>query len=104
MWEDSPMTIVEEQVVRARGRVTGRVQGVWFRASTREEATRLGLVGWVRNLTDGSVRLEAEGSRRAVEELLAWCRQGPPLARVTGVEVEWIPAQGEEGTFSVERG
>lgn len=74
-------------VVRRRAVVSGRVQGVFFRASTRRRARALGLAGWVRNLADGRVELEAEGTPRAVADLLAWVETGPPQARVTGVEV-----------------
>lgn len=73
---------------RVRARVRGRVQGVAYRASTRHEAHRLGLAGWVRNLPDGSVELEAQGEPEVVAALLAWCHQGPGLARVTAVDVE----------------
>ena len=86
---------------RFRALVKGRVQGVWFRARTQAEATRLGVVGWVRNRTDGSVELEAEGDRGALEALLAWCRQGPTCARVTGLAVEWVPPVGTEVEFLV---
>lgn len=72
---------------RVRAIVTGRVQGVSYRASTVDEAVRRGLAGWVRNRPDGSVELEAEGDPARVAELLAWCEQGPPAARVDGVEV-----------------
>ncbi len=67
--------------------VRGRVQGVWFRASTREEAQRLGLNGEVRNRPDGTVEVWAEGEPAAVEQLIAWCGHGPPLAEVVGVAV-----------------
>lgn len=66
--------------------VSGRVQGVWFRASTRDEARRLGLTGFVRNEPDGSVYLEAEGEDEALADLLEWLKQGPPLARVDSLE------------------
>ncbi|MFG0315818.1 MAG: acylphosphatase [Planctomycetota bacterium JB042] len=82
--------------VRRRLRITGRVQGVWYRGSTRETARRLGLDGWVRNLDDGSVEAVAEGSEAAVERLVAWCHDGPPLARVERVTVCEEPVRGEE--------
>lgn len=68
--------------------VTGRVQGVSYRASTVFEARGHGLTGWVRNLADGSVELEAQGDDASVAALVAWCAHGPPAARVTGVTVE----------------
>lgn len=67
--------------------VYGHVQGVFFRAGTREKALALGLAGTVRNLPDGSVFIEAEGEPWAVEQLLAWCRVGPVGAHVTKVNV-----------------
>lgn len=70
-----------------RARVTGRVQGVFFRASTAERARELGLRGYARNLPDGSVEVLAGGSAAAVAALLEWLRHGPPLARVEAVEV-----------------
>jgi acylphosphatase len=69
--------------------VSGRVQGVFFRAAAAQEARGLGLRGWVRNLPDGRVQIRAEGGRRNLEMLIAWAHQGPPAARVMEVEVEW---------------
>jgi acylphosphatase len=84
--------------------VSGRVQGVSYRASTASEARRIGgLVGWVRNRADGSVELEAEGPDDKISALLAWCEQGPPSASVTGVTVEDIPATGRDTSFAVTR-
>jgi len=77
---------------RLSARVTGRVQGVNFRAFTRRQAQLLGVTGWVRNEYDGSVRLEAEGLRAVLNRLLVALRQGPPGARVDGVSVEWSEA------------
>lgn len=65
--------------------ISGKVQGVWFRASTREQAQKLGLDGFVRNEDDGSVYAEFEGAPSAVEAILAWCRKGPLHARVDRV-------------------
>lgn len=81
-------------VKRVRAQVTGRVQGVMFRDSCRREAERLGVVGWVRNEPDGSVMLEAEGDAGAVDRLVAWCRGGPPGARVTDVSTREVPTTG----------
>lgn len=61
---------------------SGRVQGVFFRASTREQGERLGLTGWVRNRTDGNVEAHLQGPPPAVDVMLDWCRGGPPAARV----------------------
>lgn len=88
---------------RARIIVTGRVQGVFFREETRRAATGLGVAGWVRNRRDGSVEAIAEGDPAAVDRLLDWCRSGPPLARVDGVDVVWQPYTGEFEAFDVRR-
>ncbi len=87
--------------VRAELKIHGRVQGVFFRQSTQAEATRLRLTGWVRNLPDGSVEALAEGPADAVRELLAWCRQGPPAAEVSSVDIDWTDATGEYQDFEV---
>lgn len=68
--------------------VKGKVQGVWFRASTRQTAIELGLIGWVKNNPDGSVTVLAHGEPDQLRALEQWCRSGPPLARVTAVERE----------------
>jgi acylphosphatase len=86
---------------RVKAIVTGRVQGVSYRASTCAEARRLGLVGWVKNRDDGAVELEAEGADAQVAALLAWCEQGPPAARVDRVAVEELAAGTGERAFSV---
>lgn len=81
--------------LRLRLQIRGHVQGVWFRESTRREAERLGVAGWVRNRGDGSVEAVLEGGARAVRELEAWCREGPPGARVTEVLAAEEPPAGE---------
>jgi acylphosphatase len=86
---------------RIRAIVSGRVQGVAYRASTVTEARRLGLVGWVKNREDGSVELEAEGADDLVAALIEWCHRGPPAARVARVEVEEVPVRGDNRDFSI---
>lgn len=81
--------------------VSGRVQGVFFRAHTRDLALKLGLRGFVRNLPDGRVEVVAEGPEDRLEELINFCHHGPPLAHVTGVEVRWEEPTGEFPSFSV---
>ena len=81
----------------ARFFVGGRVQGVFFRASTRTEALRLQLAGYASNLADGRVEVYAEGDAAAIEALAQWLRQGPPLARVSEVRREAAEAEGREG-------
>lgn len=89
-------------VARAHVYVSGRVQGVGFRYSTYHQAIRLNLGGWVRNLDDGRVEAVFEGEADAVREMIAWCREGPPGARVGRVEVEWEPAAGGFRDFGIE--
>jgi acylphosphatase len=81
--------------------VRGRVQGVYFRASTREEARRLSLRGWVRNCPDGSVEVLAAGPRDALQDLLAFLRIGPPGAHVADVEVHWVDGRTAPDPFAV---
>ncbi len=87
--------------VRVHVFVTGRVQGVLFRESTRRRAHELGLAGWVRNLPDGRVEVVLEGAASAVEAALAFLRKGPPLAAVQAVAVERAAATGEFLAFQV---
>lgn len=82
--------------------IAGKVQGVWYRESTRREAEQRGVVGWVRNLPDGRVEAVFEGPAAAVRELVAWCRRGPPGARVESLVERSEPVRGETG-FSVLR-
>jgi len=83
--------------------VSGRVQGVFFRASTRDKATSLGLTGWVRNLANGDVELLVEGEPAAVARMLAWCHRGPALARVDACHIAYHSPTGEFSQFSVLR-
>ncbi len=87
--------------VRVRAVVEGRVQGVFFRYSACEQADRLGVTGWVMNRPDGTVELVAEGPKEAVDDLVKWCRHGPPGAHVTNVRVAHQPYSGEFQAFDV---
>jgi acylphosphatase len=80
--------------VRAHVFVRGLVQGVSFRWYTTEQAQRLGVGGWVRNLPDGRVEAVLEGSEQTVKEMIEWLGQGPRHARVAGIDVEWEEAEG----------
>ena len=75
-----------------RLRIHGRVQGVWFRESMRQEAERLAITGWVRNRMDGTVEAVVQGDAQAVDEMVAWARRGPRDAHVRRVEVDDEPA------------
>ena len=87
--------------VRAHVLISGRVQGVNFRAHTRDEAKRAGLEGWVKNLADGRVEAVFEGTRAGVQRLVTWCYSGPPAAEIEHVEVEWEPPTNKEGPFGI---
>lgn len=87
--------------VRVHVLIEGRVQGVFFRASTRDEARARGLAGWVRNWADGRVEAVFEGDKAMVENMLAWCRKGPPYSYVDHVEIAWQPYQGDLLDFRV---
>ncbi len=87
--------------VRAHIVVKGRVQGVFYRASTKDEAERLGINGWVKNRNDGSVEILAEGDELVVRELIEWCKKGPPHAKVKEVKVDWEEYKGEFKRFFI---
>ena len=86
---------------RAHLFIDGRVQGVFYRAFTRELALGLGLSGWVRNLRDGRVEAVFEGEKKVVEQAIRECYAGPPGARVSNIEVTWESYTGGERDFSV---
>lgn len=92
------------QYLRAHVVIRGYVQGVWFRASTRDEATRIGVSGWVRNLSDGSVDALFEGEKKKVEEIIGWCHRGPSGAQVSRVDISWEPYKGEYQNFNIRYG
>ena len=81
--------------------IKGRVQGVWFRESTRREAEGLGVFGWVRNRSDGTVEVLAEGPEEEVKRLIHWCHHGPPIARVSSVHEKEEPWVGEFSSFDI---
>jgi acylphosphatase len=83
-------------VVHVEIRVTGKVQGVFYRASARERAAELGLSGTAKNRDDGSVVLDMHGPRDAIDQFVAWCREGPPRARVDHVDVRTFPTHSQE--------
>lgn len=84
--------------------IQGRVQGVYFRAYTRDQARLLGLAGWVMNRRDGSVEAFFEGEKSRVEDMVDWCRQGPPTAHVDHVELHLGEFRGEGDSFEVRYG
>jgi len=86
---------------RAHLFIDGRVQGVFYRAFTRDIAHRLRLNGWAKNLSDGRVEAVFEGEKRAIEEAIRACNAGPPGARVTNIDLQWEPYSGDEEGFSV---
>ncbi|PSQ28031.1 acylphosphatase [Halobacteriales archaeon QS_9_68_17] len=87
---------------RAHVFVSGRVQGVYFRATTRDAAEEEGVDGWVRNLQDGRVEAAFEGSEDAVESMVEFCHEGSPMAEVEAVESEYEAPEGEDG-FRIRR-
>jgi len=89
------------QKVRVRIFVSGLVHGVFFRSETENKARKLGLFGWVRNLTDGRVEILTEGEKAKLEKLVAWAKKGPDSARVDGLEIDWQEYQDEFKNFEI---
>jgi acylphosphatase len=81
--------------------ISGRVQGVFFRATTRQKARELRVTGWVRNRRDGKVEAAFEGPRDRVQQIVSWCHRGPRSAVVESVDVDWQEPTGEFSDFSV---
>lgn len=81
--------------------VHGKVQGVWYRAWTRDTAREMGVTGWVRNKSDGNVEGAAQGNEELIAEFLDRLHDGPPLARVTQVESQWVDADEQHASFKV---
>lgn len=90
-----------EKTVCARAVIKGKVQGVFFRMETKRAADRIGVCGWVRNRSDGTVEALFEGDHNKVIEALEWCKQGSPLSRVTSVDVEWKDFSGAAQGFEI---
>lgn len=88
---------------RAHVFITGEVQRVFYRVWVRTQAERLGLTGWVKNLTDGRVEAVFEGPKNKVEEIIIKCKIGPSVAGVKQVKIKWGKATGEHGGFEIER-
>ena len=88
-------------IVNAKVRVSGRVQGVWFRRSTKDKAVELGVTGWCRNCSDDSVEALFQGEQEVVQSIIDWCREGPKMARVDHVDIEWLDSVGEFNTFEI---
>lgn len=86
---------------RAHIFVSGRVQGVFFRDHTRKWASSLGLVGWVRNVSDGRVEVTVEGEKDQIEDLIGRLKEGPPMATVEDVDVDWKDYKGEFTDFRI---
>lgn len=87
--------------VRTSVVVSGRVQGVFFRYETQREAERRGVFGWVKNQEDGTVKAVFEGPREKVEQMIAWCNQGPPHSVVIHVDANWENYTGEFQSFDI---
>ena len=87
--------------VRAHVFVKGRVQGVLFRYTTKEEANLRAVKGWARNMEDGRVEAVFEGAKEKVDEMVEYCHYGPPAAKVSSVNVTWAEYTGEFKVFSI---
>lgn len=88
-------------MVQAHVYVEGKVQGVYFRDTTRKRAEENGVEGWVRNLSDGRVEAVFRGAREDVEAMIDFCHEGPPRARVDGVDVEWVDEDEDLAGFRI---
>ncbi|MCW8858406.1 MAG: acylphosphatase [Deltaproteobacteria bacterium] len=88
-------------LVRAKVHISGRVQGVWFRQSTKDTAQQHAVTGWCRNNPDGTVEAVFEGAETAVKAVLDWCKKGPELAHVDDLQIEWADPTGEFEIFQI---
>jgi len=82
-------------------KVSGRVQGVFFRASAQAEAVRLGVAGWIKNDSEGAVRICAEGEEKTLQKFIAWCYNGSRFAEVEDINTQWREATGEFTDFTI---
>jgi len=98
---DLPQKTDPHKIVRAHAMISGRVQGIFYRASARSEAIKRSLTGWVKNTSDGKVELIAQGPKHEVEDFIDWCRSGPMLAEVTCVDVTMEDPQDDLEGFEV---
>ena len=95
------MVMAERMNARVHLLISGDVQGVFFRASTRKFASDLGVTGWIRNLSSGMVEVVAEGRKPLLDRLVEYCKQGLQGAKVDEMEIEWSKPTGEFASFSV---
>lgn len=94
---------MSDEVTRAHLRISGNVQGVFFRANTREQSQQQGVTGWVENKADGTVEAVLEGDEDAVEAVVDWAKTGPPRASVDDLQVEWKSGEREYDDFRIRR-
>jgi len=87
--------------VRAHVIISGKVQGVFFRAETQRAAENYGVSGWVRNRSDGAVEALFEGEEEDVNTIIEWCKEGSPYSKVKNVDVTWEEYSGEFNTFEI---
>lgn len=87
---------------RVELKIHGRVQGVFYRDGARRRANKLGITGFAKNESDGTVRIVAEGEEESLKKIIKWCYNGPIFAKVIVVDVEWKQASGEFKKFSIE--
>lgn len=89
------------ELARVSLKIFGKVQGVFYRFTAKNEAEKLGLFGWVSNNDDDSVELVAEGEKEKLEKLIDWCKKGSFLAKVEKVEIDWQKYEGEFKSFEI---
>lgn len=88
-------------MIRVHLRISGQIQGVFFRRSAKLEAEKLEIVGWIRNNADGSVEVMAQGPNETIDKFIAWSKKGPPFAKVEKVEVEWLSENQDFDHFDI---